>query len=405
MASGSDVVVVGGGIVGLATADALAAAGVAVVVLEAETQLGAHQTGRNSGVIHSGLYYQPGSLKAATCVDGRARMEAFCDAEGVPRERCGKLVVAVEEGELPRLDELEARGRANGLAEVRRVDAAQVQAIEPECRALAGLWVGDTGITDYVAVCRALVRRIEAAGGRVVLGARVVTIDAEPSGSRRLSTAAGDTFEARVLVNCAGVASDRIARLCGLTPDVQIVPFRGEYCELLPAYRHLVRGLIYPVPDPNFPFLGVHTTRMIDGRIEAGPNAVLAFRRNGYRFFDVSPRDLAETFAHPGFRSLARRHWRMGLSEMRRSLSRSAFADALARLVPAIKPEMVVRTRAGIRAQAIDREGRLVDDFRVLREAGMVHVVNAPSPAATASLAIGEKVAAWAREALGSGLG
>lgn len=399
MSGAPDVIVVGGGIVGLATAEALATRGVLVRVLEASLGLGAHQTGRNSGVIHSGLYYSPGSLKAATCVEGRARMEAFCEAEGVAWERCGKLVVAVDEPELPRLDELERRGRANGLKQLRRLGPPEIQELEPECRALSGLWVGDTGITNYVAVAAVLVRRIEAAGGNVDFGRRVAAVRHDAAGVEVVDQQ-GAVVRGAVLVGCAGAQSDRLARSCGLSTDVQIVPFRGEYCELLPAYRHLVRGLIYPVPDPTFPFLGVHTTRMLDGRIEAGPNAVLAFRRDGYRFRDLSVRDLGETLSHRGFRALARRHWRTGAREMRRSLSLRAFARALARLVPAIRPEMLQRTRAGIRAQAIDAEGHLVDDFRVLRAERMVHVINAPSPAATASLAIGERIGGWAIEAL-----
>ncbi len=394
-----DIIIVGAGIVGLATADRLGRDGSRVTVLEAAGRLGAHQTGRNSGVIHSGLYYTPGSLKAELCVRGRGLLEAFCSAEGVAWERTGKLVVAVDDGERARLDELERRGRANGLAGLERVDGPGIRDIEPECHALEGLWVPETGITSYIEVSAALVRRIEAQGGRVVFGAAVETIVSEPR-TVTVTDRGGTTFTGRVVVGCAGAQSDRLARAAGLAPGLQIVPFRGEYCELLPAFRHLVRGLIYPVPDPSFPFLGVHTTRMLDGRIEAGPNAVLAFRRDGYRFRDLGVRDLVETVIHGGFRRLARRHWRTGLGEMYRSVSLAAFARALARLVPAVRPHMLRRTRAGIRAQAIDENGALVDDFRVLRESGMVHVLNAPSPAATASLAIGERIAAWALEAL-----
>jgi L-2-hydroxyglutarate oxidase len=394
-----DVLVVGGGIVGLATAERLSREGVRVTVLEAADRLGAHQTGRNSGVIHSGLYYAPGSLKAELCVRGRAMMEELCSTEGVAWERTGKLVVAVEEAERARLDELEQRGRANGLAGIERLDAHGVKEVEPECRALEALWIPETGITNYLEVSSALARRIEARGGHVILGSSVSTITTG-RGAVEVTDRLGRSFTGAVLVGCAGAQSDRLARAAGLDPGLQIVPFRGEYCELLPPYRHLVRGLIYPVPDPNFPFLGVHTTRMLDGRIEAGPNAVLAFRRDGYRFTDLGLHDLLETVTHAGFRRLARRHWRTGLGEMYRSVSLGAFARALSRLVPAVGPHMLRRTRAGIRAQAIDATGALVDDFRVLREAGMVHVLNAPSPAATASLAIGDRIAAWAHEAL-----
>lgn len=394
-----DVIVAGGGIVGLATADRLSSEGLRVAVLEAADHLGAHQSGRNSGVIHSGLYYTPGSLKAELCVSGRALLEQLCTAENVAWERTGKLVVAVDETEKDRLDELERRGHANGLAGIERLDARGVMEVEPECRAIEALWIPATGITDYRAVCSTLMRRIQARGGHVNLGRRVTRIASEGR-TVTVTDQSGRTLTGRVLVGCAGAQSDRLARAAGLDPGLQIVPFRGEYCELLPPFRHLVRGLIYPVPDPSFPFLGVHTTRMLDGRIEVGPNAVLAFRRDGYRLRDIGARDLFETVSHPGFRQLAGRHWRTGLEEMYRSFSRSAFAKALARLVPSIESHMLRRTRAGIRAQAIDATGALVDDFRVLREAGMVHVLNAPSPAATASLAIGGRIAAWAREAL-----
>jgi len=387
-----DVAVVGGGIVGLATAMALAERHrLRPLVLEAEPALATHQTGHNSGVIHSGLYYRAGSLKARLCVEGRDALYAFCAAHGVPSERCGKLVVAVDEGELPALAELERRGRANGLDGMRRLGPEALREHEPQVAGIAGLFVPDTGIVDYGRVALAYADAVRAAGGEIRTGARLVGVARDEAAVVCL-TAAGD-FRARALVNCAGLQSDRVARLCGADPGVAIVPFRGEYHTLRPERHDLVRNLLYPVPDPGFPFLGVHFTRRIDGRVECGPNAVLAFAREGYRWGIVSPRDLAAMAAFPGSWRLMRRLWRPGLGEMHRSLSRRAFVRALRRLVPALRDDDLAPGGAGVRAQAVARDGALLDDFHVVETPRMVHVLNAPSPAATASIAIGAHVA------------
>jgi L-2-hydroxyglutarate oxidase len=386
-----DFAVVGGGIVGLATADALGRRrpGARVVVLEKEPAVARHQTGRNSGVIHSGLYYKPGSLKARLCVAGARSMVELCREHGVRHETCGKLVVATEERELPRLAELEARGRANGIA-LERIGPERAREIEPRVRALAALHVPGTGIVDYKQVCRVLVERVRARGGEVRVGAGLRRVEPRPD-ALVLETAAGPV-EARFLVNCGGLQSDRLAALGGAPPEVRIVPFRGEYYELVPARRGLVRGLIYPVPDPAFPFLGVHFTRMVDGSVHAGPNAVLALAREGYRWSDVSPRDLAATLGFPGFWRLAARYAGEGLREVVRSLSKAAFTRSLRRLIPEVRARDIVPCGAGVRAQALTRAGALVDDFAIARGPRSVHVLNAPSPAATASLEIAEAI-------------
>ena len=392
MSESASIVVVGGGIVGLSTAMALAERGHGgVMVIEAEGRVAFHQTGRNSGVVHSGLYYKPGSAKALLCAQGREYLYDFCAAEGVAHDRCGKVVVAVEEREILALDELERRGLANGLEGISRLDPQGIREREPHARGVAGLWVPQTGIVDYRGVCEAMARRITAQGGRIRLNSALKGCRRDGAGWL-LETSAGPV-RCGFLVNCAGLQSDRVARLCGADPGARIIPFRGEYYDLVPEARHLVRNLIYPVPDPRFPFLGVHFTRMVLGGVEAGPNAVLAFRREGYRFFDFSLRDLWETVSWPGFRVMAWNHWRMGLAEMWRSLSKAAFHRALARLIPEIRMEDIRRAGAGVRAQAMDRSGKLLDDFHVVAGAGMVHVLNAPSPAATASISIGRKIA------------
>jgi L-2-hydroxyglutarate oxidase len=393
-----DVAVVGGGLVGTATALALSERNPAVAVLEAEDRLAAHQSGHNSGVIHSGLYYKPGSLKAALCVEGARALYRFCEEEGIAHERCGKLVVVTDPAELPRLDELERRGQANGLTGLRRLRAEEIRDFEPYAAGIAALHVPETGIVDYPAVARAYGRRVEEKGGTVWTGARAHAVRRDGSGLR-IETGRGDV-SCRLLVNCAGLQSDRVARMCGAPVDVRIFPFRGEYYELVPEKQSLVRGLIYPVPDPRFPFLGVHLTRMIKGGVEAGPNAVLALRREGYRWSDISPRDIAETAAWPGFWKLAARFWKIGAYEVERSLLKSVFVRDLQRLVPEIRDADLHRAGAGVRAQALDRNGNLLDDFRIVESAHAVHVLNAPSPAATASLAIGRKIADMAQSAL-----
>ena len=394
------IAIVGGGIVGLATARALVRRGRPVVVLEAEDRLAAHQSGHNSGVIHSGLYYAAGSAKARLCVRGRDALYRFCEEEAIPHRRTGKLVVATGAEELPRLDELERRGRANGLAGLERLSAGDLRERFPEVAGVAGLLVPQTGIVDFREVARALARRVVEAGGEVRTGARVTAIAAEAAGLR-LELAAGEPVRARFLVNCAGLQADRMARLGGARPEVRIVPFRGEYFELAPAARGRVALPIYPVPDPRFPFLGVHLTPTVDGRVEAGPNAVLALARHGYRWRSVSPRDLADVLAYPGFWRMAGRHWRYGAGEVRRSLDRRAFVRQVRRLMPGLAPGDLVRDGAGVRAQAVDRQGGLVDDFRIETTDRAVHVLNAPSPAATAALAIGEEIADRVEEGLG----
>lgn len=388
-----DVVLIGGGIVGLATALALldARPGTSLVVLEKEPELAAHQTGRNSGVIHSGLYYKPGSLKARTCLQGRTLLERFCTEHGVPFERCGKVVVATRPEEAAQLEELERRGRANGLSGVRRISTSELREIEPQAAGVAALFVPETGIVDYRAVASALAREIARRGGEIRKGTRATGV--ERSARRVVVESSAGDFDARVLVACAGLGSDRVARMAGMEIDVAIVPFRGEYWMLAPERAHLVRNLVYPVPDPAFPFLGVHFTRRIGGGVEAGPNAVLALAREGYSKTSFDPRDALEIVRWPGFWKMARRHWRAGMAEQWRSISRAAFARACAALVPAVTEDDLAPGGTGVRAQAVTRDGALVDDFAVAEAERMVHVLNAPSPAATASLAIGEEIA------------
>lgn len=393
MTNSCDVLVVGGGIVGLATAYTLTRVpGRRVVVLEAEPGLARHQTGHNSGVIHSGLYYKPGSLKARNCTAGREAMYQFCAEHGVAHERCGKIVVAVTESDGPALNELERRGQANGLEGMKRLrNLAELQEYEPQVAGVEGLYVPQTGIVDFPGVTETYARLVREAGGEVRTGARVVGVKRD--GAELVVETAAGPVRASNIVNCAGLQSDRIARLCGLDPGLQIIPFRGEYYELVPEQHHLVRNLIYPVPDPRFPFLGVHFTRMVKGGVEAGPNAVLAFRREGYHKLDFSLRDSLDMATFPGFWHMAGKFWKTGAGEFHRSFSKSAFVAALQRLMPAIQAEHLKPGGAGVRAQAVTREGALVDDFRILESEHMIHVLNAPSPAATASLSIGRTLA------------
>ncbi len=395
-----DVCVIGAGIVGLATARALLAEEQrSLVVLEAEDRPAAHQTGHNSGVIHSGLYYRPGSFKAELCTRGRGALEAHCEEHDIPWERCGKLVVATQEEELPRLDELEARGRANGLTGIERLGPAGLREYEPHVAGIAGLRVAETGIVDYVAVTRSFAREVEARGAEVRLSCAAGAIRRDGSGFV-IETPRGEV-RARALVACAGAQADRVARAAGVTPRERIVPFRGEYKHLVPERRHLVRNLIYPVPDPRFPFLGVHFTRGVDGEIEAGPNAVLATHRNGYRWRDVSLADLGSMASFPGFWRMGARYWKTGMGEVHRSLSHRAFTRALRRLLPELGPDDLLPGGSGVRAQALDPDGKLADDFRFAEGPGSLHVMCAPSPAATASIAIGAHIATRAREHLG----
>ncbi|MFD7652381.1 L-2-hydroxyglutarate oxidase [Actinosynnema sp. NPDC059797] len=384
------VVVVGGGIVGLATAWELVKRGHEVTVLEKEARWGAHQTGHNSNVVHAGLYYKPGSLKARMSVAGNASIVAFAREHGVPVEVCGKLVVATSRDELPRLEALAERAAANGVP-ARRVTADEAREHEPEVAAVAALRVESTGIIDFPAVCRALVGELE--GHDLRLNAPALGIRRALSGGGVEVATPGGVVRADALVNCAGLHGDRVARMAGVTPSAAIVPFRGEYYELRPERRHLVRGLIYPVPDPELPFLGVHLTRMLDGSVHAGPNAVLALRREGYTWRDVSVADVLDVARFPGTWRLARRFARTGAEEVLRSFSRKRFAASLARLVPAVGPDDLVRAEAGVRAQAMRADGSLVDDFLIDTAPRQVHVLNAPSPAATSSLEIGRHVA------------
>ncbi len=387
-----DVAVVGGGIVGLATAMAvLARRRVSLVVLEKEDRLATHQTGNNSGVIHSGLYYKPGSLKARNCTVGREALYRFCAEHGIVAERCGKVVVATVEEQLPVLEELQRRGEANGLAGLRRLRPEEIRETEPHATGIAGLLVPQTGIVDYVKVTEAYAEEVRRGGGEVLLGVCVHRIVRE-GGGMVLQTGAGEV-RCRHLVNCAGLQSDRVARMAGAEPGVRIVPFRGEYYELVPERRNLVRNLIYPVPDPEFPFLGVHFTRKVEGGVEAGPNAVLAFKREGYTRWSFSPRDLLDAISYGGFWRMAGGYWKMGFGELWRSWNKGAFVRALQALVPEIRAADLVPGGAGVRAQALDPDGKLVDDFRIVQAERQVHVLNAPSPAATASLSIGDAIA------------
>ncbi len=384
----SDVVVIGGGIVGLAAAYQLTKLrpGVSVVVLEKEDGPARHQTGHNSGVLHSGIYYKPGSLRALNCRSGKRLMEEFCRTESIPFEVCGKVIVACGENELPGLKRIYERGKANGV-DCAMIDQARLRELEPHTAGIAAIHVPEAGIVNYGAVCRRLVELVEQAGGKFVAQAAVTAIRQEVD-VVTLESRAGQ-FRARWVVNCTGLQSDRTTRLSGREPEVKIVPFRGEYFELHDAAKRLCRNLIYPVPDPSFPFLGVHFTRMINGSVECGPNAVLAFAREGYRKRDVNLRDLAETLAYAGFLRMAAKHWRTGCGEMWRSFSKAAFVTALQHLVPDIRSEDLDAAPAGVRAMALARDGSIVDDFVIEEHLRVVNVCNAPSPAATSSLQIG----------------
>jgi (S)-2-hydroxyglutarate dehydrogenase len=387
-----DFAVVGGGIVGLATARAIKDAnpGASLLILEKEADWAQHQTGHNSGVIHSGIYYRPGSFKAQFCRAGNRSMVEFCERYAIAHEICGKVIVATQECELPQLDKLYQRGLENQLR-VTRLGPQEIAEIEPNVRGLAAIRVFDAGIVDYKQVCRTLARTLADAGCAMHLGRKVTAMSRKTD--RVELGAEGELFTARYAINCAGLHSDRIATLGGANPGLQIVPFRGEYYELRPESRHLVKHLIYPVPDPNFPFLGVHYTRMIGGHVEAGPNAVLALAREGYRKTDVNWSDLREVMAFPGFWKLSSRYWKEGMQEMWRSVSKQAFVRSLQQLIPSIQSSDLSPAPAGIRAQALKRDGALVDDFHIIDDGRCVHVCNAPSPAATASLEIGKHIA------------
>ncbi|MCP4221321.1 MAG: L-2-hydroxyglutarate oxidase [bacterium] len=390
-----DIAIIGGGIVGAATAMELSAGKkYSIVLLEAEDRMAAHQTGNNSGVIHSGLYYKPGSLKAINCTKGRDLLYEFCATHDIPHEKCGKVVVAFSQEEMSKLDTLLERGTANGLKGIKRLGPEEIRDYEPHINGVGGLLVPETGIADFVKVTEKYAEIFKNNGGEIVLNSRVTGVAVTP-GEIRLDTPKG-TVLCRNLINCGGLHSDRIARKCGVDPGLRIIPFRGEYYELKKEKHSLIKNLVYPVPDPRFPFLGVHFTRMVHGGVEAGPNAVLAFKREGYKKHNISLRDSLELFTYGGFWKMAAKYWRMGMGEMYRSFSKSAFTTALQRLLPEIEKKDLVPGGAGVRAQALEPSGFLVDDFRIKEAKNMVHVLNAPSPAATASINIGKSIAAIA---------
>lgn len=387
-----DLAVIGGGIVGLATAWQLQRRfpNESIVVLEKERAVGLHQTGRNSGVLHTGIYYRPGSLKATNCHQGKAAMEQFCREHNIPFDICGKVIVATSEGELPALEEILKRGVANGV-DCRRIDRSELHEIEPHANGLAALHVPGAGIIDFRQVAEKISAILQADGHQIVVDGHVRRISTLPDGVQ-LETG-NTTWHAAWAVNCAGLYSDRIARMAGLKLNVRIIPFRGEFYDLLPQAHSLCRNLIYPVPDPRFPFLGVHFTRMISGGVECGPNAVLAFAREGYRKSSLHLGELGATLLYPGFWRLSGRYWRVGMGEIVRSFSKRAFVRALRRLVPEIRGKWMRRARAGVRAQAVTRSGKLAEDFLIESSPQMVHVINAPSPAATSAFNIGQIVA------------
>jgi L-2-hydroxyglutarate oxidase len=394
-------IIVGGGIVGLAVALEITRRfpRVRLLLLEKEDGVGRHQSGHNSGVIHSGVYYKPGSLKAKLCVTGAAAMVEFCREHGIPHQVCGKVIVATHEEEFPRLEELRRRGEANGLTGLRSIGPEELRQIEPHASGLRALVVPSTGITDYAAVCDKYAELIIGGGGTILTSHAVIGL--RRSTDEIVVETNRGAFSSRALINCAGLFSDRISRLAGDDPQVMIVPFRGEYYDLIPERSSLVRALIYPVPDPRFPFLGVHFTRRVNGSVDAGPNAVLAFRREGYRRTDFNLRDLASALAFPGFWRMGAKNWRSGLDEFHRSFSKTAFVRALQRLVPQVQNADLVPGGSGVRAQAVTREGALVDDFKFVPSGRMLHVLNVPSPAATASLVIGRAIVDMAAATLG----
>jgi L-2-hydroxyglutarate oxidase len=386
-----DVAIIGAGIVGLATGYQLLRRfpRLRLAMLEKEADLAQHQTGHNSGVLHSGIYYKPGSLKALNCRAGKSAMEAFCRDEGIPFDICGKVIVAVTHDEIPALSRIHERGQANNV-QATMIDRAQLKELEPHAEGVRAIHVPEAGIIDFPQVCVRLAEHVRRGEGEIVTGARVTGMRTDES-DVTIQTTAGD-FSSRYVVNCAGLQCDRVTAMSGQAPAARIVPFRGEYFELKPEAEHLCRNLIYPTPNPAFPFLGVHFTRMIHGGVECGPNAVLAFAREGYRKTDINVRDLFESLTYPGFLRMAAKYWRTGLGEMWRSYNKQAFVKALQRLVPEIRAEYLVPAPAGVRAQALLRDGSMVDDFLIQDSGRVVNVENAPSPAATASLNVGNLV-------------
>ncbi|MEY3984447.1 MAG: L-2-hydroxyglutarate oxidase [Bacteroidota bacterium] len=387
-----DAVIVGGGIVGLATALRLKQSKpeLQVLILEKEQQVAAHQTGHNSGVIHSGIYYKPGSLKARNCIEGYHQLLAFCDEQSIPFERCGKVIVATRQEQLPALEQIYQRGVQNGLAGLRHLTREEVRELEPHCSGIKGVFVPQTGIVDYKIVAEKMADVFCSLGGSIHFDSAVTGV--KPAANATIISTKKEQYETRLMINCAGLYCDKIAAMAGQNLDVRIIPFRGEYYAIRPEQAKLVKNLIYPVPDPNFPFLGVHFTRRISGEIEAGPNAVLAYSREGYTKSDINWGELWESLSWKGFRKVASKYWQTGLGELYRSYSKRAFTKALQELVPEIKMNDLEPAGAGVRAQACDRNGGLIDDFVIREDVGCIHVLNAPSPAATSSLSIGNSV-------------
>lgn len=389
-----DIAVIGGGIVGLATALKIKEKNpkLSLVIIEKEHEVAMHQTGHNSGVIHSGLYYKPGSLKATNCINGYKMLVDFAQKENIPFELCGKIVVATRPEQVPILDGLYERGQQNGLTGLKMLDLNALREYEPHVQGLKGFFVPQTGIINYKVVCEKYAEKVQKLGGKLVLGQRVIEIRQNEKISMIITEQ--NYYEAKLVINCAGLYSDKVAQFTQKEPiHLRIIPFRGEYFELKPEKQHLVKNLIYPVPDPNFPFLGVHFTRMIGGGVEAGPNAVLAFRREGYEKLDIHFKELWKTLTWPGFQKVAAKYWKTGLGEMYRSFSKAAFTKALQELIPEIQSSDLIPGGAGVRAQACDREGGLLDDFSIIERPHAINVCNAPSPAATSSLSIGQTVA------------
>lgn len=388
-----DAVIIGGGIVGLATALELSASrpSFRIAVLEKESAIAKHQSGNNSGVIHSGIYYKPGSLKATNCIEGRKRLIDFCEEHDIHYELCGKIIVATQNSELPRLQKLFDQGVANGLQGIKNISAAEIREYEPHVAGIAGIFVPQTGIIDYRDVAKTYARLFQKNGGEIFLNERVKNIRRNGNASEIETENAA--YEAGIVINCAGLYSDKIALLAGEKVDVRIIPFRGEYYKLREDRRHLIKNLVYPVPDPAFPFLGVHFTRHINNEIEAGPNAVFAMKREGYGRLSFHPGELLGSVSWPGFQKIALRYWKTGIGEFYRSFSKPAFVRALQKLVPEVSEEDLVPGGAGVRAQACGRDGTLIDDFMILKHPLQIDVLNVPSPAATSSLAIGRTIA------------
>lgn len=386
-----DVTIIGGGIVGTATAlSILKSKPLKLLLLEAEASLAAHQTGNNSGVIHSGIYYKPGSLKAKNCTTGRDMLYSFCEEQNIPVDKCGKIVIASTKEEIAALNLLEERGRANGLIGLQRIPSSEIKEHEPHASGIDGLFVPQTGIVDYTLVTNKYAELIRNNGGIIKTNSKVTSV--KKDGKEFIIFTKFDEFKTKFVVNCGGLQSDRIAKLFGVNPKLQIIPFRGEYYKLKKEKEYLVKNLIYPVPDINFPFLGVHFTRMIQGGVEAGPNAVLAFKREGYKKTDFSLRDILEMNFYPGFWKMAAKYYKMGFQEFRRSFNKKLFVQSLQKLIPEIQMEDIEVGGSGVRAQALESDGNLCDDFRIIEAEKMIHILNAPSPAATASLSIGKTI-------------